>query len=167
MVPYQHAETNKDPEATSGFDHDDEDEVEDGPCPFVVNGITGEQLEINNSKALIARVTKYLMECNNGVLAISHDKTQQSIYHNPQLYPMMFPHLFPYGLGGIESTDNHIIEMSEVMYKQCLLVYYDKRFQCDSYFPLIAFNHEQMKKVAQMDIYQLKIMTLIILQNNL
>jgi hypothetical protein len=25
-------------------------------------------------------------------------------------------------------------------------MYHDKRFQCDPYFPLVAFNHEQMKK---------------------
>ena len=25
-------------------------------------------------------------------------------------------------------------------------MYYDKRFQLDSHFPLIAFNHEQIKK---------------------
>jgi hypothetical protein len=146
VVAYRHAETNKDPEATSAFDQDNEDGVEDGPCPFVVNGITGEQLEINNPKALIARATKHLMECNGGVLAISHDKTPQSIYHNPQLYPMMFPHLFPYGLGGIGSTDSHIVKISEMMHKRRLLMYHDKRFQCDPYFPLVAFNHEQMKK---------------------
>ena len=58
----------------------------------------------------------------------------------------MFPHLFPYGLGGIGSTDSHIVKISEMMHKRRLLMYHDKRFQCDPYFPLVAFNHEQMKK---------------------
>jgi hypothetical protein len=146
VVAYRHAETNKNAESTSAFDQDYEDGTEDGPCPFVVNGITGEELEFNNPKALIARATKHLIEDNGGVLAIGHSKTAQSIYHNPKLYPMMFPHLFPYGLGGIGSTDSKIVKMSEIMHKRRLLMYHDKRFQCDPYFPLVAFNHEQIKK---------------------
>jgi len=126
VVAYRHAKTNKNPESTSAFDQDYEDGVEDGPCPFVVNGITGEDLEINNPKALIARATKHLMQDNGGVLAISHDETPQSIYHNPKLYPMMFPHLFPYGLGGIGSIDSSVIDMSEIIHKRHLLMYHDK-----------------------------------------
>ena len=30
-------------------------------------------------------------------------------------------------------------------HKQNLLMYHDKRFQTDFYFPMIAFNHEQLK----------------------
>jgi hypothetical protein len=126
VVVYRHVETNKNAESTSAFDQDYEDGTEDGPCPFVVNGITGEELEINNPKALIARATKHLIENNGGVLAIGHDKTPQSIYHNPKLYPMMFPYLFPYGLGGIGSTDSKIVKMSEMMHKRRLLMYHDK-----------------------------------------
>src|SRR3979490_2538443 len=33
-----------------------------------------------------------------------------------------------------------------MMHKRHLLMYYDKRFQKDPHFPLIAFNHEQMKE---------------------
>ena len=146
VVVYRHADSNKNAESTSAFDQDYEDGTEDGPCPFVVNGITGEELEINNPKALIARATKHLMEDNGGVLAIGHGEHPQSIYHNSKLYPMMFPHLFPYGLGGIGSTDSKIVRISEMMHKRQLLMYHDKRFQCDPYFPLVAFNHEQMKK---------------------
>jgi hypothetical protein len=120
VVAYWHAES------TSAFDQDYEDGTEDGPCPFVVNGITGEELEFNNLKALIARATKHLIEDNGGVLAIGHSKTAQSIYHNFKLYPMMFPHLFPYGLGGIGSTDSKIVKMSEIMHKRRPLMYHDK-----------------------------------------
>jgi hypothetical protein len=117
VVVYRHADSNKNAESTSAFDQDYEDGTEDGPCPFVVNGITGEELEINNPKALIARATKHLMEDNGGVLAIGHGEHPQSIYHNSKLYPMMFPHLFPYGLGGIGSTDSKIVRISEMMHK--------------------------------------------------
>ena len=57
----------------------------------------------------------------------------------------MLPWLFPYGLGGIGQTE-HKHKLSSMMHKRHLLMYYDKRFQKDPHFPLIAFNHEQMKE---------------------
>ena len=30
-------------------------------------------------------------------------------------------------------------------YQQTAVMYHDKRFQCDLYFPIITFNHEQLK----------------------
>ena len=59
VVAYRHAETNKRAESTSTFDQDYEDGTEDGPCP--VNGITDEELEINNPKTSIARAMKHLI----------------------------------------------------------------------------------------------------------
>jgi hypothetical protein len=52
----------------------------------------------------------------------------------------MFPWLFPYGLGGIGSTS-----LSESAHKKFLLMYHDKRFQTDVYFPFVAFSHSQIK----------------------
>ncbi|KAF9549160.1 hypothetical protein CPC08DRAFT_648267, partial [Agrocybe pediades] len=57
----------------------------------------------------------------------------------------MFPHLFPYGLGGIGSTS----VIPDKQRKRHLLLYYDKRFQTDSHFPLIAFNQEQIKSTTR------------------
>jgi hypothetical protein len=59
----------------------------------------------------------------------------------------MMPWLFPYGLGGI---GNSLIQgnMSDITHKRHLLMYYDKRFQKDPHFPLIAFNHEQIKQLT-------------------
>ncbi|KIM78977.1 hypothetical protein PILCRDRAFT_47221, partial [Piloderma croceum F 1598] len=90
VMVYRSAEGNKVPEATSAFDNEDEDGVEDGPCPFVVNGVTGEQLESMTLEAMIAKAAKHLREDNGGVLAVGHNDRPQSTYHNPQLYPMMF-----------------------------------------------------------------------------
>lgn len=146
IIAYRNAESNKEPEATSAFDNEDEDGVESGPCPFVVNGVIGEQLESMTLEAMIAKAAKHLREDGGGVLAISHDDKPQSIYHNPQLYPMMFPCLFPYGLGGIGGFNSDALDMSDMMHKRRLLMYHDKRFQMDAYFPLVAFNHEQIKK---------------------
>ncbi|KDQ55288.1 hypothetical protein JAAARDRAFT_134432 [Jaapia argillacea MUCL 33604] len=83
---------------------------------------------------------------NNGmVLAISRDNEMQSIYNNPQLYPQMFPWLFPYGLGGLRNQQI-IKNISELKQKQHLLMYYDKRFQLEPQYPLLALHHEQIKQ---------------------
>src|ERR1700741_5677058 len=82
------------------------------------------------------------------VLAIGHSKNPESIYTNPQLYPQMMPWLFPYGLGGIGSQQQKDLHISDFNYKRHLLLYYDKRFQRDAHFPLIAFNHEQIKNTT-------------------
>jgi hypothetical protein len=79
------------------------------------------------------------------ILAIGHSETPESIYGNPQLFPSMLPWLFPYGLGGIGQTE-HKYKLSSMMHKKHLLMYCDKQFQKDPHFPLIAFNHEQMKE---------------------
>ena len=57
---------------------------------------------------------------------------------------MIFPWLFPYGLGGI-GHKNHKGKISDIFRKQHMLMYYDKQFQLDETFSLIAFNHEQIK----------------------
>jgi hypothetical protein len=75
------------------------------------------------------------------ILAIGHAKIPESIYGNPQLFPSMLPWLFPYGLGGIGQT-GHKYKLSSMMHERHLLMYYDKWFQKDPHFPLIAFNHE-------------------------
>ena len=74
------------------------------------------------------------------MLAVGHSSKFESIYKNPQYYPQMFPWLFPYGVGGIGSTD-----LSEAAHKHYLLMYHDKRFQTDVYFPFVAFSHAQVK----------------------
>lgn len=138
--------TNKNPEATAVNDNDVEDGVEAGDCPFTVHGLNGEELSSMSLKALTAVALQHLT--NNGkTLAIGHAPEPESIYQNPQLYPQMFPWLFPYGLGGIENKRGKK-KVAERKWKQHLLMYHDKRFQTDQYFPLIAFNHEQIKQSA-------------------
>src|ERR1700730_17402180 len=43
VVDYHQMTSNKNPESTSLHDMDEEDGTEEGPCPFVVHGITGEE----------------------------------------------------------------------------------------------------------------------------
>ena len=77
------------------------------------------------------------------MLAVGHGSGPESIYNNPHLYSQMFPWLFPYGLGGIGSTN-----ISDKEHKRHLLMYHDKQFQTDINFPFIAFSHEQVKTAS-------------------
>ncbi|KAJ2913327.1 hypothetical protein MD484_g7083, partial [Candolleomyces efflorescens] len=75
---------NVEPAATSQFDNDDEQGTESGPCPFT-------------------RKAAALQHLKNGgsMLAVGHSGDPQSMYNNPNLYPAMFPWLFPHGMGGV------------------------------------------------------------------
>ena len=139
-VEYCPATTNKYPENTSTFDDEAEDGTEQGDCPFVVHGLTGESLDTMTSNRLKAIALTHL---NKGgrMLAVGHSSKLESIYNNPQYFPQMFPWLFPYGLGGIGSSS-----LAEASHKQFLLMYHDKRFQTDIYFPFVAFSHSQIKR---------------------
>jgi hypothetical protein len=134
---------NKIASAMSVYDGEFEDGTTDGPCPFTVHGLTGPEFEKMPIERLKARALRHLAE-NGSTLGISHDSRPQSMYDNPQVYPQMFPWLFPYGLGGI-GQKCHFRKVSETTHKKNLLMYHDKRFQTDLYFPMIAFNHEQLK----------------------
>ena len=138
-VEYKPSTMNKFPENTSSFDDEAEDGTEHGDCPFVVHGLTGESLDTMTSNRLKAIALTHL---NKGqkMLAVGHSSKLESIYNNPQYFPQMFPWLFPYGLGGIGSSD-----LSEAAHKRFLLMYHDKRFQTDIYFPFVAFSHSQIK----------------------
>ena len=138
-IEYCQSETNKVPEGMSVFDQGDEEGTEQGSCAFTVHGLTGEALQTMSPNALKAIALQHLN--NNGkMLAVGHSDKLQSIWNNPQLYPQMFPCLFPYGLGGIGAST-----ISHKEHKRHLLMYHDKHFQIDVNFPFVAFSHEQMK----------------------
>jgi len=129
--------------AMSKHDGDEELGTEDGPCPFTVQGMTGEEYAKMSMKALKIKAMQHL-EQGGRLLGIGHSEEPQSMYDNPQIYPQMFPWLFPYGLGGIGQSI-HKKKLSHASHKRWLLMFHDKRFQTDLYFPIVAFNHEQMR----------------------
>ena len=138
--------SNKEPEATAVNDADLEDGVESADCPFTVHGLTGDTYTSMSLKALTAAALLHLR--NRGqVLAVGHAANPESIYNNPHLYPKMFPWLFPYGLGGC-GNDKSLIAVNERSWVKHKLLYYDKRFQMDQYFPLISFNIIQIKQAS-------------------
>ncbi|KAF9465627.1 hypothetical protein BDZ94DRAFT_1288743 [Collybia nuda] len=112
--------SNKVPEGTSVFD----DEIDDG-------AVDGEQLGSKSVNALKGIALRHWNN-NGGVLSIGRQTKPESIYKNPELYPQIFPWLFPYGLGGIG-----VGKLSDTAHKRHLLMYHDKRFQKDVNFPFI------------------------------
>jgi len=147
VVEYLSSITNKPAEATSVHDMEDEAGTVTGECPFVVHGLTGEQYSTKTLKSLKAIAMEHLIK-DGKILAVGHAGKPESIYNNPQLYPQMMPWLFPYGLGGIGTHYLKDSRISDLKYKKHLLLYHDKRFQRDPHFPLIAFNHEQIKNTV-------------------
>ena len=138
-IQYRQSNTNKSPEGTSVFDNDIEDGTEEGDCSFTVYGLTGENLDTMTISAIKAQALHHLN--NRGkFLLVGQSKKLESIWNNAQLYPQMFPWLFPYGLGRICTT-----KLSDKEHKRHLLMYHDKRFQVDINFPFVAFSHEQTK----------------------
>ncbi|KAA1479141.1 hypothetical protein DENSPDRAFT_788862, partial [Dentipellis sp. KUC8613] len=94
-------------------------------------------------KTVIAHAVQHLMD-GKPALGIGRSSEPESMYNNPQLYPQAFPWLFPYGLGGIGNV-NGFKKISDPARKRALLMYYDKRFQMEPLFPLVAFNHQQIQ----------------------
>ena len=137
------SDSNKIVTAMSMHDNEEEEGTTEGSCPFTVHGLTGAEYETLTIQAIKARALQHL-DSEGRTLGIGHSESPESLYDNPQAYPQMFPWLFPYGLGGIGQAQ-HKGKYSEINHKRHLLMYHDKRFQTDIYFPIIAFNHSQMK----------------------
>ncbi|KIJ39977.1 hypothetical protein M422DRAFT_78746, partial [Sphaerobolus stellatus SS14] len=97
--------------------------VAQGTCPFVVYGLTGENIDVHSKDEMVTSAIKY-MELGGKSLGIGTANHLASIYNNPQLYPQAFPWLFPYGLGGIGNTRGfHAVP--EVHRQRQLLMYHD------------------------------------------
>ncbi len=130
-------------EMLAAYEGSDERGTEEGSCPFAVHGLTGEDLANMSYTAKVATAVEYF-RTGGEVLAYGHGSEPASIYHNPGLYPGMFPWLFPYGLGGFEN-DRISVHIARTRHIRQLLLYGDRRFQIDEYFPFIVFNQEQVR----------------------
>ena len=143
-IEYHKRNTNKYPLAT-GLDDIEGDEMgtASDDCPFVVHGLTSDNIDIYNKDKLVAQAIEH-MELGGKSLGIGTSNKLASLYNNPQLYPKAFPWLFPYGFGGI-GNEQGFMKVPEHHRKCQLLMYHDKHFQNDSSFVLMAFNHGQIK----------------------
>jgi len=79
-------------------------------------------------------------------IQIPHDPNPVNEFFNPAMFPMLYPTLFPYGIGGFEDRrrlvpigfDNHVKHM---------LALNDRRFQEHYSFMFVAFNITQRRKL--------------------
>ncbi|PBK89138.1 hypothetical protein ARMGADRAFT_1047107 [Armillaria gallica] len=115
-VEYKASITNKTPEGLSVYNNEEEDGTEEGDCPFIVHGLTGEKLESMTTSQIKGRGMMHL-DNNGKVLAVGQEDRPESIWNNIQLYSKMFPWLFPCGKGGIGS-----IRMSDEKHKSFLMI---------------------------------------------
>jgi len=146
VIQYHLTNDLTDPISTAAHAELEEVGTSDGPCPFVVHGVIGDELPIHNSDKLIAIAIAHLRD-KSAVLIIGRGEPT-SIFHNPQLYPQAFPWLFLFGLVGIGNCQN-IAPIGEKLRLKHLLLYHDKWFQTDLDFPLMAFNHRQIKSSSR------------------
>lgn len=116
--------------------------TEDGECSFAISGLTGEELDGMSEQEKKLFALKALRD-SEPVVAYGRSSKPESIYNNPHLYTGMFPWLFPYGIGGLK---NSLIkkELGRAPHIRWYLMYHDRRFQTDPYFPFLVFNHNQI-----------------------
>ena len=60
VVDYHPSSLNKNPESASVHDMEKEDGTTDGPCPFVVYSLIGEEFSTKNMKTIKAIALKHL-----------------------------------------------------------------------------------------------------------
>ena len=81
-----------------------------------------------------------------GFLAVPHEPAPVNEFFNPSLLPMLYPTLFPYGIGGIEDRRRTVAISFENHIKH-LLSLADRRFQEHYSFLFVAFNIIQRRKL--------------------
>ena len=79
VVDYHQSFSNKDPESTAVYENENEEGTETGKCPFVVNGLTGEEYSTKSVKALKAVALQHLTS-NKKILAIGHNDIAEKTY---------------------------------------------------------------------------------------
>ncbi|KIJ40063.1 hypothetical protein M422DRAFT_174332, partial [Sphaerobolus stellatus SS14] len=124
-IEYHKRNTNKHPIAV-GMDDVEGDELgtSSDDCPFIVHGLTSDNIDIHDRDKLIAQAIEH-METGGKSLGIGTSSKLASLYNNLQLYPKAFPWLFPYGLGGI-GNEHGFVKVPETHRKRQLLLYHDK-----------------------------------------
>ncbi|KAF8573500.1 hypothetical protein K439DRAFT_1234585, partial [Ramaria rubella] len=123
-IEYHESHSNKHAQSTSIHDLKVEEGTTEGDCPFVVHGLTGDELPIHDSKKLIAIAMEHLQN-EGSMLGVGQASQPASIYDHPQLYPQVFPWLFPYGLGGIGNM-NGAVKVPDKLHLKHLMLYHDK-----------------------------------------
>ena len=81
-----------------------------------------------------------------GFLAVPHEPVPVNEFFNPSLLPMLYPTLFPYGIGGVEDR-RRTVAISFENHVKHLLSLADRRFQEHYSFLFVVFNIIQRRKL--------------------
>ncbi|KAJ3482221.1 hypothetical protein NLI96_g7136 [Meripilus lineatus] len=125
FIKYQPGSATETGENIASHENVEERGTETGPCPLTVQGISVDTLTGLTPKARIASVIRNHLREGKPVLAVGRSDVPESIYHNPEQFPGMFPWLFPYGLGGFD-TDRITKRLDRKPHVQRLLEYHDR-----------------------------------------
>lgn len=86
-----------------------------------------------------AAAMRHLKSKSGAYLQIPHSETPVNEFHHPELFPMTYPTLFPYGTGGFESLECKCIVSFKRQIKHYLSLA-DRRFQEHYSFLFSVFN---------------------------
>ncbi|KAJ3870972.1 hypothetical protein F5051DRAFT_307607, partial [Lentinula edodes] len=124
-VEYFQKGSNRNAEGVSIHDDLEDDGNSNGDCVFTVHGIVGDSIK-NLTRDQMIGIAALHLDNEGKFLRTSHAENPESLWQNPQLYPKMFPWLFPFGLGGIGSSNLTLKSFSESSHIKFLLLYHDK-----------------------------------------
>lgn len=79
-------------------------------------------------------------------IQIPHDPNPVNEFFNPVMFPMLYPTLFPYGIGGFEDSRRAVLIGFENHVKH-MLALNDRRFQEHYSFMFVAFNVIQRRRL--------------------
>lgn len=139
---------------SSGYTNEEDDLVEGPSIPTALNGIISQTIEgltIRENKALAIKHWK----SGGGAFTIPHSSEPINEYNNPTLFPCMFPHLFPWGLGGFEDKGRRVPVGLEAHVKHMLNLS-DTDPQTDHSFSFVAMNILQRRTTAKASRFKVK-----------
>ncbi|KAJ7703571.1 hypothetical protein B0H17DRAFT_922117, partial [Mycena rosella] len=91
------------------------------------------------SHFLRAEALKHLKKSSNNYVEVPHDRKAVNKFNNPDLFPMMYLTLLPYGFGGLEDPRRRT-PLSFKRHVKHLFNLVDRRFQEHYSFLFTAFN---------------------------
>lgn len=91
------------------------------------------------SNQLRAAAVRHVKKKGGGYVEIPHDPEPVNEFFNPDMFPMIYPTLFPYGIGGFENTACSR-KLSMKRHVKHLFNLSDRRFQEHYSFLFTAFN---------------------------
>ena len=99
-----------------------------------------------SSNQLHAVAMRHVKEKGGGYIEVPHDSKPVNEFFNPALFPMIYPTLYPHGLGGFEDSHWEVC-VSLKRHVKHLFNLQDKRFQEHYSFMFTVFNILQRRAI--------------------